>query len=111
MSSELKAFLITILTSSGIIGILTKFLLDKMKVLRVRQQAQELGIQALLRNALIQQYDFWSTKHHAPIHIKDNFNNMYQQYHALGANGVMDNMYHAFMELPVTPPETPDTTA
>ena len=109
MSDTLKTILITVITSSGIIGIGTKFLLARIKMLRTRQQALEKGIQALLRNALIQQYDFWSTKQHAPIHIKDNFNNMYQQYHSLGANGVMVNMYQAFMELPVAP--SPDKEA
>lgn len=71
-----------------------------MKTLRLRQQALELGIQALLRNALIQQYDYWAPKNHVPVHIKDNFANMYQQYHALGANGVMDGMYQSFMDMP-----------
>lgn len=111
MSTELKTFLITVLSASGVIGIFTRFIFTRFKILRTRQQALELGIQALLRNALIQQYDSWTAKQHAPIHIKDNFNNMYQQYHALGANGVMDNMYQDFMGLPVTPPAAPDTAA
>ena len=37
---------------------------------------------------------------YAPIFAKENFENMYQQYHGLGGNGVMTQLHTAFMELP-----------
>ena len=36
----------------------------------------------------------------APIYARENFENMYQRYHNLGANGVMDDYYKKFMEIP-----------
>ena len=104
MSDTIKTLLITVITSSGILAIFTKFILGKFKQMRQRQLALEKGIQALLRNGLIQQHDAWISYSYAPVYIKDNFENMYQQYHALGANGVMDTMYAEFMALPTAPP-------
>ena len=104
MLDTIRTIVITIVTASGILGIFTKFMLNRIKILRQRQQALEKGIQALLRNGLIQQHDAWVSYGYAPVYIKDNFDNMYQQYHALGANGVMDTMYAEFMGLPTSAP-------
>lgn len=104
MSDTIRTLCITVLTSSGVLAIFTKFVLSKFKTMRQRQQALERGIQALLRNGLIQQHDAWISYGYAPVYIKDNFENMYQQYHSLGANGVMDTMYAEFMALPTSAP-------
>ena len=42
---------------------------------------------------------------YAPIYVKENFENMWKQYHNLGVNGVMDGIHEAFMALPTEPPE------
>lgn len=63
--------------------------------------AVKLGLQAVLRDRLIQSYNHYSEKGFAPIYARDNFENMYQQYHTLGANGVMDDMHKAFLDLPI----------
>ena len=47
----------------------------------------------------IMKYD---VTHHSSD-VKDNFDNLYQQYHALGKNGVMDSFHEEVMELPTTP--------
>jgi hypothetical protein len=64
-------------------------------------EATEKGLQALLRDRLIYQYDKYKDKGYAPIYAKENFENLYQQYHRLGANGVMDDIYNDFRKLPV----------
>ena len=61
----------------------------------------KLGTQALLRAQLYELYGKWhDDKGYAPIYAKENFNNCYQKYHTLGANGVMDKLYDDFMNLP-----------
>lgn len=65
----------------------------------------KLGVQALLRAQMISQYNEWEDRGYAPIHVKDNFENCWIHYHALGANGVMDNIHDRFMRLPTEPPE------
>lgn len=59
------------------------------------------ALQALLRDRLYERYFAAKEKGFATITQKQNFENMYQQYHALGVNGVMDNLYNEFMELPI----------
>jgi len=68
-----------------------------------RQEALERGVQALLRDRLIKIHDDYCPKNEIPLHVKDNFDNLYQQYHALGKNGVMDSFHEEVMELPTTP--------
>lgn len=59
-----------------------------------------LGIQALLRAQLIADWNYYSRKGYAPIYARENFENVYTQYHNLGANGVMDDIHSKFLALP-----------
>ena len=59
-----------------------------------------LGVQALLRAQLITDWNYYSKKGYAPIYARENFENVYQQYHNLGANGVMDDIHSKFLALP-----------
>lgn len=68
-----------------------------------RHEALERGVQALLRDRLIEIHDEYCPIHQIPLHVKDNFDNLYQQYHALGKNGVMDSFHEEVMDLPTTP--------
>jgi hypothetical protein len=67
-------------------------------------RAVKRGLQALLRAQLINDYNKWHEKGFAPIYARQNFENCWRQYHALGANGVMDNIHELFFELPTEPP-------
>lgn len=92
--------IITIVTSSGIIGILTKAMLSRLKKVEQRNKALELGVQALLRAEMIEQYEKYKERKHCPIYAKENFENMWIQYESLGANGVMAEIHNKFMDLP-----------
>lgn len=69
-----------------------------------RVKALNLGLQALLRSQMINDYNRWSEKEYAPIYARENFENCWQQYHNLGANGVMDDLHEKFTLLPIQPP-------
>lgn len=60
----------------------------------------QLGLQALLRSQMINDYNRWLEKGYAPIYARENFENCWKQYHNLGANGVMDDVHEKFMALP-----------
>lgn len=64
-----------------------------------------LGLQAVLRAQMIADYNHYKEQNCAPIYAKENFQNCWNQYEALGANGVMNHIYKEFMNLPTTPPE------
>lgn len=77
---------------------IVKFLLGQIKGVR-------LGVQALLRAQMINDYNKWEDREYAPIYARQNFENCWRQYHALGANGVMDDLHKKFLALPTEPPK------
>lgn len=61
----------------------------------------QMGVKALLRAQMISDYNKWSDRGYAPIYAKQNFENLWEQYHNLkGPNGVMDGLHTTFMQLP-----------
>lgn len=77
-------------------GMLTAWIKKKFK----RSESVEHGLQALLRNEIIREYEKWTDKNYCPIYARDNIKNMYDQYHGLGQNGVIDDLMERIMELP-----------
>lgn len=64
------------------------------------------GVQALLRDRLLQGYKFYRRQGWADEDDRSNLENVYVQYHNLGANGVMDDLHNKFLALPADPPKT-----
>ena len=73
----------------------------------IQIKAVKKGVQALLRDRLIQGYNYHSHQGFVGIADRDNMENVYQQYHALGANGVMDDLRAKFLALPIEDPQGP----
>ena len=67
--------------------------------------AQNIGLQAVLKDLLKIRYLEWIHKGYAPMDARDDLERMYQAYHNLGANGVMDGLRKEFISLPVDPPQ------
>ena len=98
---ETVKLLLSILSATGVLGMATAAIISRVRHEKEHDEATEKGLQALLRDRLIYQYDKYKDKGYAPIYAKENFENLYQQYHRLGANGVMDDIYNDFRKLPV----------
>lgn len=64
-------------------------------------KAMKAGLQAILRDRLLQSYRYFSGKGYAEPEDRTNFENMWKQYEALGENGVMEDIHNKFMALPV----------
>lgn len=62
--------------------------------------AVKLGIQALLRAQMINDFNHYAEKGYAPIYRRENFENVWKQYEALGENGVMEDIRKKFFALP-----------
>ena len=89
-------------------SLLTAFSVPTMLVtlilyVRTQIRAVKQGVQALLRAQLISDWNYYSEKGYAPIYARENFENVYLQYHSLGANGVMDDLRKKFLDLPDKP--------
>lgn len=84
-------------------------LIAAMVVYIIRQiRGMRLGVQALLRAQLIADWNHYSEKGYAPLYARENFENVWKQYHNLGANGVMDDLRAKFLALPDRPPKEDD---
>jgi len=73
----------------------------KMQI--AQNKAIKEGLQAILRDRLLQAYKHYQEKGYADSDDRSNWENMYQQYHILGANGVMDDIRQKFFRLPTSP--------
>ena len=69
----------------------------------VQVRAVKKGIQALLRDRLVQGYKYYRAQGYADENDRSNLENVYIQYHHLGENGVMDDLHKKFLELPLGP--------
>lgn len=92
--------LLSLLFGSGILVSLFGYFHKKQKENEKKTEAICKGVQALLRDRLIDKYNKYTERGYAPIYVKDNFDNIYNQYHNLGKNGVMDGLHAEFMALP-----------
>lgn len=63
----------------------------------VHIRALQLGVQALLRAQMIDQYYHYKEAAAVPLNVKDNFENLWVQYEKLGKNGVMSGIHAEFM--------------
>lgn len=92
--------IISLLFGSGILASCFKYFYSRLKENDRKTESVQLGVQALLRSQMISEYNKWSERGYAPIYARENFQNMYEQYHNLGVNGVMDDLLEKFKELP-----------
>ncbi len=92
----------------GIPVIVSGIIIWVVKTTVTQHKSVKLGLQALLRAQMIHDYNKWSDRGYAPIYARENFQNCWAQYHALGANGVMDDIHNKFLALPIEPPRKGD---
>jgi hypothetical protein len=64
------------------------------------QDAIKLGIQALLRDRIIQSYNHYQEKGFCPIYALENVTALYTQYHALGGNGMVTELVERLKNMP-----------
>lgn len=67
-------------------------------------KALKKGVQALLRAQMINDYNKWTDRGYAPLYARQNFENLWVQYEALGENGVISDLHEKFLNLPTDLP-------
>ncbi len=88
------------LTLLGVPGLLISF--AGFVRLQVKQnRAVKDGLRAILRDRLLQSFQHCHRQGFADSDDRQNFENMYIQYHSLGGNGVMDDLRQKFFDLPL----------
>ena len=76
-------------------------LMQKEREIEEIRLANNRGTQALLRDRLLQGYHFFKRRGVVSYGEARNFENMYEAYHALGKNGIMDVVFEQFKKIPV----------
>lgn len=89
---------------------------SRMRELRQNQKAQaqaqneenlalKLGLQALLQDRLLQGYTYYMDRGWIDFTERKVYLNLYNQYHALGENGIMTDYKNKVMALPTSLPK------
>ena len=102
---------------SGLVGVLIAVYLkrplerrvqdseDASRRVEAQNKATMLGVQALLRDRLLQAFNHYLARGWIGAGDRDNVENMYAQYEALGPNNVISDIYQQVRALPSIPPE------
>ena len=83
----------------GMLAGLVGFARAQMK----QNRMMKLAVKAMLRDRLLQGYKHYMEKGWADLDDRANLENVWQQYHALGGNGDMNDLRRTFRHLPMTP--------
>lgn len=84
----------------SLFGFLYKALHKRVKEELVEQNSLRLGVQALLRDRIIQAYNDYMDKGYCPIYARENIEALYLQYHELGGNGTITGLIENMKTLP-----------
>ena len=70
-----------------------------------QSQAIADGVQCLLRDSIVRDFNKFSDKGFCPIYAKESVKKAYQAYHDLGGNDVITELYHKLLALPEDKPD------
>ena len=85
---------------TAIIGAGYRNLAKKQKEESEKNKAISSGMEALLRDRIIQAYNHYRDKGNCPIYAKENVRRMYEAYHTLGGNDVATKLKDELLNMP-----------
>lgn len=86
-----------------IIALLTwghKTISDSLKAEKDKNEAIAEGVQALLRETIVTNYNRYADKGYCPIYAKESIKRVYHAYHALNGNDVATELYNKLLKMP-----------
>lgn len=81
-------------------GAIIAYLLAVIKLKKKENEALKVGVQALLRDRIIEIYYHYTEKGWMPLDVRNSLEACYKSYEALGENGVIDDLVEQLRELP-----------
>lgn len=73
---------------------------SKQKTEQRKNEAIAMGMQALLRDAIVGSFNKYIDKGYCPIYAKESVDRAYDAYHDLGGNDVASKLYDCLMKMP-----------
>ena len=78
---------------------------SRLKVERERTEAIAEGVQSLLRESIVTNYNRYQDRGYCPIYAKESLKKVYHAYHDLGGNDVATELYKKVLAMPEEPEE------
>lgn len=88
------------LAVSGAAGIGYKRVIKHQKEDRERNSALSAGVQALLRDRIIQAYNLYMDKGYCPIYAKDNVKRLFKPYSELEHDDIINELVGILLQMP-----------
>lgn len=98
--------ILAVLISSAISALTTYLVTSRQKEKDLQERLQILcyGVQALLRNKMLELHEVYRVAGWCTVDQKVNFENIYSCYHTLGTNGVMTKIKDEVLAMPTEAP-------
>ena len=84
----------------AIIGMGYRKISVKLQAEQTKSNAIAEGVQSLLRESLISNYNRYQEKECCPIYAKESIKKVYTAYHSLGGNDVATELYKKLLAMP-----------
>lgn len=98
MQAHWVEWLFTILT--GLVGLGYKNLSARLKAEQKKNAAIAEGVQCLLREGIVSNYNKYTERGYCPIYAKESIKKAYNSYHELEGNDVATELYHKILAMP-----------
>ena len=90
------------------VGSVLAYIIKRLKEQQKESRAIAEGVQALLRESIVSNYNKYLDRKYCPIYAKESMRKVYQSYHALGGNDVATGLYEKLLKMPEEPEESED---
>lgn len=84
---------------TGIFGLGYRSVSKKLKEEKARNEAIAEGVQALLRENIVSNYNKYHDRGYCPIYAKESIKKAYTAYAALGGNDVAESLYKKILDM------------
>lgn len=85
----------------AVLGWLYRGIAARLQSEQVRNEAIAVGVQSLLRESIVDNYNKYSDRGYCPIYAKESIKRAYKAYHdGLGGNDVVTELYHKILAMP-----------
>lgn len=88
---------------SFVLTLLYRNVLKHLKAEQKKNDAIAEGVQSLLRENIVHNYNKYQDREYCPIYAKESIKKVYTAYHNLGGNDVATNLYNTLLAMPGGP--------
>lgn len=91
--------------STIVLGFLYRQTSKRLKEEQKKNKAVAEGVQCLLRESIVSNYNKYQEREFCPIYAKESIKKAYAAYHTLGGNDVATQLYNTLLKMPEEPVE------